>query len=136
MKRRQWSLNVLLAVDHYSGNISYTGCSVTYQLAGTILLHAVMGTLLNTLWLGFSLWGVYEGGGFNKLASPLLMFHALVFASLLAAVDPVAVIAVFEAIHVNEILYIVVFGESLLNDGISVASLFTRLLATIDCLPS
>lgn len=89
---------------------------------GTILLYAVVGTLLNTLWLGFALWGVYEGGGFSNLSSPLLMLHSLVFASLLAAVDPVAVIAVFEAIHVNEILYIVVFGESLLNDGISVAS--------------
>lgn len=90
------------------------------------MLYAVLGTLVNTLWLGFSLWGVYEGGGFT-LSSPLLLLHALVLASLLAAVDPVAVIAVFEALHVNEILYIVVFGESLLNDGISVVSDSRRL---------
>lgn len=94
-----------------------------FDQLGTILVYAILGTLLNTLFLGFALWGVYEGGGFKNLESPLLLLDSLVFASLLAAVDPVAVLAVFESVHVNEILYIIVFGESLLNDGISVVRL-------------
>ena len=42
------------------------------------------------------------------------------FSSLISAVDPVAVLALFEEIKAEEIIYIVVFGESLLNDAVTV----------------
>jgi sodium/hydrogen exchanger-like protein 3 len=68
---------------------------------------------------GVSLWAVGKSDLFD-CKTPLL--EMLLFSSLISAVDPVAVLAVFEEIHVNEILYIVVFGESLLNDAVTVVS--------------
>ncbi|XP_034249746.1 sodium/hydrogen exchanger 3-like, partial [Thrips palmi] len=84
---------------------------------GTILWYAVVGTIFNTLTIGASLWAVGQTGLFGCDTPLLDMF---LFSALISAVDPVAVLAVFEEIHVNEILYIVVFGESLLNDAVTV----------------
>ncbi|CAB3367087.1 Hypothetical predicted protein [Cloeon dipterum] len=84
---------------------------------GTILLFAVVGTIFNAIAIGTSLWAVGQSGLF-EFDTPIL--DMMLFGSLVSAVDPVAVLAVFEEIHVNEILYIVVFGESLLNDAVTV----------------
>uniref|UniRef100_A0A672HK26 Sodium/hydrogen exchanger n=1 Tax=Salarias fasciatus TaxID=181472 RepID=A0A672HK26_SALFA len=85
---------------------------------GAILVYAVIGTCWNAGSLGLSLWGCHMGGAMGDLDIGLLQY--LLFGSLIAAVDPVAVIAVFEQVHVNDVLFIMVFGESLLNDGVTV----------------
>ncbi|XP_048058113.1 sodium/hydrogen exchanger 3.2 isoform X2 [Megalobrama amblycephala] len=85
---------------------------------GAILVHAVIGTCWNAGTVGVALWACYEGGAMGTLNIGPLQF--LLFGALMSAVDPVAVIAVFEEVHVNEVLYILVFGESLLNDGVTV----------------
>ncbi|XP_049315800.1 uncharacterized protein LOC105231156 isoform X16 [Bactrocera dorsalis] len=85
---------------------------------GTILLMAGIGTVFNTATIGLSLWGCGLTGMFGPEVPRFL--DTFLFAALISAVDPVAVLAVFEEIHVNEVLYIVVFGESLLNDAVTV----------------
>ena len=59
-------------------------------------------------------------GEFHGIERDLAVLELLTFSSLLAAVDPVAVLAIFQEIGVNMKLYFLVFGESLLNDGITV----------------
>lgn len=87
----------------------------------TILLYAVVGTMWNAFGIGLSLYGICQVKLFNLKDVSLL--HNLWFGSLIAAVDPVAVLSVFEEIHVNEKLHILVFGESLLNDAVTVVSI-------------
>ncbi|XP_054711585.1 Na(+)/H(+) exchanger beta-like [Uloborus diversus] len=83
----------------------------------TILMFAVVGTVFNAMSVGASLWAVGLTGLYG-VEMPLL--DTLLFSSIACAVDPIAVLAVFEEIHVNEVLYILVFGESLLNDAVTV----------------
>ncbi|CAD6185332.1 unnamed protein product [Caenorhabditis auriculariae] len=86
---------------------------------GTIVLYAVVGTVLNIALIGGALlFLVYIG-----LMDVNFGFSALdifIFASLIAAVDPVAVLAVFQEVGVNKMLYFMVFGESLLNDAVTI----------------
>lgn len=88
---------------------------------GTVILFAVVGTLFNVFVIGGCLYLFYSigwmGDTFPAVLDPI---NCLVFSSLISAVDPVAVLAIFEEIGVNMGLYFLVFGESLLNDGVTV----------------
>jgi sodium/hydrogen exchanger-like protein 6/7 len=49
--------------------------------------------------------------------SPL---DCLIFGSALSATDPVTILAIFNQFKVDPKLYSVIFGESLLNDAVSI----------------
>ncbi|XP_070799411.1 sodium/hydrogen exchanger 2-like isoform X1 [Pituophis catenifer annectens] len=89
-----------------------------FENFGTIFWYAVVGTLWNSFGIGISLFAICQIEAFGL--SDITLLQCLLFGSLISAVDPVAVLAVFENIHVNEQLYILVFGESLLNDAVTV----------------
>ncbi|VDP35025.1 unnamed protein product [Heligmosomoides polygyrus] len=85
---------------------------------GTIILYAVVGTVLNIVLIGGCLVVLSHLGWIGGFRIDPL--DCLVFASLIAAVDPVAVLAIFQEVGVNKMLYFMVFGESLLNDAVTV----------------
>lgn len=101
-----------LPLRHFSENL------------GTILMFAVLGTLWNAFFIGSLLYGVCQISG-TELRNVGLLDN-LLFGSIISAVDPVAVLAVFEEIHINDLLHILVFGESLLNDAVTVVSVWAH----------
>ncbi|OZC09175.1 sodium/hydrogen exchanger 3 family protein [Onchocerca flexuosa] len=93
---------------------------------GTIMTYAVLGTLWNVFAIGLTLYFLHD---YFKVHTSLI--ELLLFSTLISAVDPVAVLCVFEEIHVNQLLYICVFGESLLNDAVTIV-LYQTLNAMVD----
>jgi len=84
---------------------------------GGIIVYAVIGTILSTVVVacGLFLLGV---AGWSLVELPLV--DALMFGSLISAVDPVATLAIFSALKVNPILHYLVFGESIVNDAVAI----------------
>ena len=68
---------------------------------GTILTYAIFGTLFNAMAIGFSVYGVSKAGLIPGFEEDLELIHCLLFGSIISAVDPVAVIAVFDEIQVS-----------------------------------
>ncbi|XP_055603501.1 sodium/hydrogen exchanger 8 [Uranotaenia lowii] len=87
-----------------------------FQNIGSILVFAIIGTTISALVIGS---GVYFLG-LAEVAYRLNFVESFAFGSLISAVDPVATVAIFHALDVDPILNMLVFGESILNDAISI----------------
>ncbi|KAG9392434.1 Na /H exchanger [Carpediemonas membranifera] len=83
---------------------------------GTICVYAFIGTLISVAVVGGGLWGA----GQVNLTAETTVADAFAFGSLISAVDPVATLAIFSQLNVSPLLYMIVFGESVLNDAVSV----------------
>jgi len=75
-----------------------------------ILTWAIPGVVITTLLVG---WGVARTIGISVPA-------AIVFGALMAATDPVAVVALFKSLGVPKRLRVLLEGESLFNDGTAI----------------
>ncbi|XP_058815487.1 sodium/hydrogen exchanger 8 [Topomyia yanbarensis] len=87
-----------------------------FQNIGSILVFAIIGTTISALVIGS---GVYLLG-LAEVAYRLNFVESFAFGSLISAVDPVATVAIFHALDIDPILNMLVFGESILNDAISI----------------
>lgn len=84
-----------------------------------ILTFAIGGTFLSSILIGFiTFWLSASLGAGNSL--PLL--DSLIFGSLISSIDPVATLGILSSVGVSktDTLYTLIFGESLLNDGVAI----------------
>jgi len=85
---------------------------------GLILLLAVPGVILSTLVVG----------GLVNLGTGISLQLTMVFGALIAATDPVAVVALFRRLGAPKRLQVLLEGESLFNDGTAIV-MFNIMLA-------
>ncbi|KAF9481640.1 sodium/hydrogen exchanger [Pholiota conissans] len=84
---------------------------------GSILTFAFLGTFISAVGVGVLVY-IYSYLGIDTDKLPLI--ECLIFGSTLSATDPVTILAIFNQYKVDPKLYTVIFGESLLNDAVSI----------------
>lgn len=98
------------------------------KLLAPILIYAIGGTILSSFLTG---WMVHSFSSVNANSDELTTsashislpkLESYIFGALISSVDPVAILSVLQSIGMTDTdaLYVVIFGESLLNDGVSI----------------
>jgi sodium/hydrogen exchanger-like protein 6/7 len=85
---------------------------------GAILLFAFFGTLLSAFCTGGFMYIIVSM--FSSIRSYVSFSDCLFFGAIISATDPVTVLAIFNDQKVNVNLYALIFGESILNDAVSI----------------
>jgi CPA1 family monovalent cation:H+ antiporter len=78
-------------------------------------LMATLGTVLSTFLIGGGIWMLVQ-----VLGVDLPVIYCLIFGSLIAPTDPVAVLGILKRVHVPPSLEAKIAGESLFNDGVGI----------------
>lgn len=88
-----------------------------FRNIGSILTFAIPGTFISALVVGIILY-IWTSIGLDSVK--LEFVDALAVGATLSATDPVTILSIFNAYKVDPKLYTIIFGESLLNDAISI----------------
>jgi NhaP-type Na+/H+ or K+/H+ antiporter len=91
-----------------------------------IFMFAVVGTILSTFMTGYM---VHYASSLMQSVTTLPLLDSLIFGALISSIDPVAILSVLTSLNLTEedTVFIMVFGESLLNDGVAI-TIFNSLL--------
>ncbi|TIA96801.1 hypothetical protein E3P94_03071 [Wallemia ichthyophaga] len=82
-----------------------------------ILTFALAGTFISAVVIGFV---VYVFSFLHISSLQISLVECLILGSTLSATDPVTILAIFNTFKVDPKLYSVIFGESILNDAVSI----------------
>ena len=88
-----------------------------FRNLGSILTFAIPGTFISALVVGIIIY-IWTALGLDNVQ--LEFIDALAVGATLSATDPVTILSIFNAYKVDPKLYTIIFGESLLNDAISI----------------
>ena len=84
---------------------------------GMILLYAVVGTLVAILAAGLFLFALVSSGA---IQTQFTFNQLMLFASLISSTDPISTLATLKAVKAKPPLEDLIFGESALNDALSI----------------
>jgi sodium/hydrogen exchanger 3 len=108
---------VLLPIIIFTSGYSLTPKSLFFKQIGSILLLAIVGTIISAFIIGGILYAVFA----NDPTLPQLDYTSMmIFGSLIAAIDPVATLSIFIKLKVDPRLSMILFGESIINDAVSI----------------
>ena len=85
-----------------------------------IMFFAFFGTLTALLFTGGLI--LYLDGVIGFFAQPISTSEAMMFGSLISAVDPVSTLAAFSSLGVEPRLYSLIYGEAILNDAVAIVA--------------
>ncbi|KAK1948336.1 Sodium/hydrogen exchanger 6 [Phytophthora citrophthora] len=108
--------NVLLPPIIFEGGFSIKR-QAFFRNFPAIMNTAIIGTVVAATVTG----GVLYLAGQSKMVTRLSWVEALLFGTLINAVDPVATLSCFNKLHVPPLLFNLVFGESVINNALAIA---------------
>ena len=125
-----WFLRILVPPIIFEAALSIDKRSFSRHVV-PIAIYAVVGTLMST---ALTAYFVHRGTVLlSGFCTPIPTVEALTFGALISSIDPIAVLSVLSNMGMTDTdtIYVVIFGESLLNDGIAIV-LFNTLVHFLD----
>lgn len=95
-----------------------------FRNIGAIFCYAFIGTTISVAFVGSFIYGsihfikILFGSAY--LADHFSLANCLYFGAIISPTDPIAVLAIFQELGVDVNLFALVFGESILNDAVSI----------------